>query len=59
MSLAQTYRDDKQYDKAIDNYQSEIRLRGVDERDQVGHFTRQAQDLADTYLYVPCSDLLR
>ena len=36
MSLAQTYKDDKQYDKAIENYQAEIRCRGEGEGDQVG-----------------------
>ena len=35
VSLAQTYKDDKQYDKAIENYHSEIRLRGEEEGDQV------------------------
>ena len=36
VSLAQTYKDDKQYDKAIENYQAEIRCRGDGEGDQVG-----------------------
>ena len=35
VSLAQTYKDDKQYNKAIENYEAEIRCRGEGEGDQV------------------------